>query len=357
MNLLCPNCQKPLSVPEQYAGQPMRCPLCAGTFTVPALPQSSAPPPPPPPPPPSPTPPPDVYGVHEVAPPPPPVHDMDLQVLPSSPPPPPPGHGGPPPAYAEEQPTYPVTPAPEGYQRKFTAWFSPKVLQYIAPVSVFLIFVLTFFAWTGVYPGSVPAAWQNGWYAAFGAYDYDPNVGNPFKPSDTTSPPGPLSFGKTPPTAPGFNILLLFYLLLFMPTLLITIACLALAFLPSSKLPAALHPILPWRWGIVAVLNLVLFLFLALQLVFGFSLENNVIASGENGANDMAKEIHPDAAPTAPQAREEAMFRGMVRQQVSRTVWLDLVVLLQVLAVLGAGLTFCVQRRGGRPAPRIDLLW
>ena len=39
MNLLCPNCQKPLTVPEQYAGQPMRCPLCAGTFTVPALPQ------------------------------------------------------------------------------------------------------------------------------------------------------------------------------------------------------------------------------------------------------------------------------------------------------------------------------
>ncbi len=32
MNLLCPNCQKPLTVPEQYAGQPIRCPLCSGTF-------------------------------------------------------------------------------------------------------------------------------------------------------------------------------------------------------------------------------------------------------------------------------------------------------------------------------------
>ena len=43
MNLLCPNCQKPLTVPEQYAGQPMRCPLCSGTFTVPALPTPAAP--------------------------------------------------------------------------------------------------------------------------------------------------------------------------------------------------------------------------------------------------------------------------------------------------------------------------
>src|ERR1700677_4573180 len=32
MNLLCPNCQKMLTVPEQYAGQMMKCPLCAGDF-------------------------------------------------------------------------------------------------------------------------------------------------------------------------------------------------------------------------------------------------------------------------------------------------------------------------------------
>src|SRR5262249_54139783 len=42
MNLLCPNCQKMLQVPEQYAGQQMKCPLCTGAFTVPALPQMPA---------------------------------------------------------------------------------------------------------------------------------------------------------------------------------------------------------------------------------------------------------------------------------------------------------------------------
>src|SRR5262245_17993933 len=38
MNLLSPNCGKMLTVPEQYAGQLMKCPLCSGTFSVPALP-------------------------------------------------------------------------------------------------------------------------------------------------------------------------------------------------------------------------------------------------------------------------------------------------------------------------------
>src|SRR5439155_27342045 len=45
MNILCPNCQRPLTVQEQYAGQMMKCPLCGGTFTVPALAPTPATPP------------------------------------------------------------------------------------------------------------------------------------------------------------------------------------------------------------------------------------------------------------------------------------------------------------------------
>lgn len=36
MNLVCPSCQEPLSIPEQYAGQLMKCPACSGHFTVPS---------------------------------------------------------------------------------------------------------------------------------------------------------------------------------------------------------------------------------------------------------------------------------------------------------------------------------
>src|SRR6266446_4582719 len=46
MKLICPNCQKELTVPDQYAGQVMKCPLCAGNFTAPTLPQASSAPPP-----------------------------------------------------------------------------------------------------------------------------------------------------------------------------------------------------------------------------------------------------------------------------------------------------------------------
>jgi hypothetical protein len=258
-------------------------------------------------------------------------------------PPPPRPPGGSPPGYFEEQPTYPTTPPPEGYQRKFTIWFSPTVLQYVAPVAVFLIFVLTFFAWVGIYPGGVAQDTQNAYQAAFGGYTPDPDI-----------PAANLE----KELQPGWNFLLIFYLLLFFPTFLATIACLALSFVPPATLPSAVHQVLPWRWGIVSALNLVLFLFLALQLVpfLGFSIENKVIGAFEASMAKAAKE-REGKAPTTQEVREEAIGRGMIHQQLCRTYALNLVVLCHILAIAGAGLTFWVQRRGARPAPRIDSLW
>jgi hypothetical protein len=360
MNLLCPNCQKPLTVPEQYAGQPMRCPLCAGTFTVPALPQSpqtpTAPAPPPAPPEPrlGPAAPSDVYGLKEPPPPgapPPPVPDMGLGGPPpaskpaptftGSPPPP----TGPAPTYTEEKPSYPSTPLPEGYQRKCTIWFSPQVLQYVAPAALFLVLVLTFFPWTGVYPGGVPSAWQNAWQGMIpNWYSSDPDVIKSHKPF------------ALPGSEPGWNFLLIFYMLLLLPTLLVTIGCLALAFVPHSKLPPAVYPVLPWRWGIVAALNLVLLMFLALQLVLGFSLEDNYTAAADKAVATRAQGREGGVSSTEDQ-RSDAIERGEARRQVSWTIWLDLVVLFHIVAIAGAGLMFWVSRRGGRPAARMDLLW
>ena len=340
MNLLCPNCQKPLTVAEQYAGQPMRCPLCAGTFTVPALPQT---PPPPSPPPPAPA---ETYAFKDPVAPPPPPPGLNFESAPPVPKPPasftgaPPS--GPPPAYTDEQPTFPATPTPEGYHRKYTAWFSPRVLQYVAPVCLLVVFVLTFFAWTGVYPGGVPDAWQNAWQAAFAGYSTDPDAAS-------IVPPFPKD-GE-----PGVDFLLIFYVLLLIPTLLITLGCLALAFVHPSKLPPAAYPLLPWRWGVVAALNLILLLFLVLQLAFGFSLENNYIAAKDKEVAVKA-EKRTEAA-TTPEQRKDAIDRGRARQEVSRTVWLDLVLLFSILAVIGAALMFCLNRRGARPAPRVDTLW
>ena len=300
MNLLCPNCQKPLSVAEQYAGQPMRCPLCAGTFTVPALPQTPPQPSPPPPPPTPPRAPAETYGFKDPVAPSPPSPELNFESTSPAPKPPSSFTGspppGPPPALTDEQPTFPATPTPEGYHRKYTIWFSPRVLQYVAPVCLFVVFVLTFFAWTGIYPGGVPDAWQNAWQGAFAGYSTDP---------DAASIVAPFPKGGEP----GVDFLLIFYVLLLIPTLLITVGCLALAFVHPSKLPPSTYPLLPWRWGGVAALNLILFLFLVLQLVFGFSLENNFIAAKDKEIA-AAAESRKEAA-TTPQQREDAINRGL----------------------------------------------
>src|SRR5579871_1102703 len=97
MNLLCPNCQQMLTVPDEFAGQLMKCSLCNGTFTVPGLP-GAAPPashtdedvfslrPETPPAPPPPAPPPSVTPSFSLEPPPPPPSTATTTTPPSSPP-------------------------------------------------------------------------------------------------------------------------------------------------------------------------------------------------------------------------------------------------------------------------------
>src|SRR6266478_2765113 len=45
MNLVCPHCQKLVTVSDQNAGQMASCPLCNQNFLIPSLPQSAALPP------------------------------------------------------------------------------------------------------------------------------------------------------------------------------------------------------------------------------------------------------------------------------------------------------------------------
>ena len=250
-------------------------------------------------------------------------------------------------AFTEAQPTFPSTPTPEGYQKKYTIWFSPKYLQYAAPVALFLVFIFTFFSWVGVYPGGVADAWQNAWQATVGGYSTDPDV-------VVAVPPFPKYTDKNgeKSTEPGYNVLLIFYLVVLIPTLVIAIACVVLPFLPSQQLPPAVHQVLPWRWGIVAGLDLILLLFLVLQIVLGFSLVNNLLAA-KNSEIAASVETRTAGVTTTTQARQDEIVRGLVRQELRTTVWLDLVVILHLLVLVGAGLMFWLNRRGARPAPAL----
>jgi hypothetical protein len=216
--------------------------------------------------------------------------------------------------------------------------FSPRVLPWVAPVCLLLIFFLQFFSWLGLYPGGVPSATQNAWQAAFGPITEDGNLRHPAM-EDSNAKPRP-------------SVLTIFYLLLFFPTLAVTIASVVLLFV-HVKLPPGVEKILPWRWGIVVAANLVLFFFLILQLLLGFSLDSRY-------AEWVDKQVKTDSKEpkSLPQELKEESERGKLLQDLYHTGWLKFVVFLHLVAVVCAALMFWLGQRGStRPLPKLELMW
>jgi hypothetical protein len=328
MNLLCPNCQKMLTVPEEFAGQLMKCPLCNGTFTVPGLPGAAPPPTPAPNGPGS-----DIFSVRPDAPTAPP---------PSFAPPPAPKPEPPPSTATTTTPPPSLAPLPaEDYQHSAAVWFSPKVLPWIAPACLLLVFILLFFNWVGVYPGGVPAVTQNAWQAAFGLSSLDGDMEEKY---------GSFLKDDKDKYKPSVSVLTIFYLLLLFPTLFVTVASVAIGMIPL-KLPPGVEKLLPWRWGIVAAANLILFLFLGLQMLLGFSLDNRY-------AEWVDKQVESKGTKTTKQQKEDAATRGEDMDRLHHTFALRLTVFLHLLAIASAALMFWINQRGThRPLPKIELRW
>jgi hypothetical protein len=120
-----------LQVLDQFAGQMMKCPMCAGTFTVPGL-QSTPPAPGP------------VMTPSATAAPP---------VMPF--------------------PTDGAAAPPAGYQHVYSMTLRPGLVSWLAPVSQVLVLILMFFPWvkSGIglaEPEMLPTF--SGWQTAFGEY-------------------------------------------------------------------------------------------------------------------------------------------------------------------------------------------
>ena len=254
MNLLCPNCQKMITIADQFAGQLMQCPLCSGTFTAPVLPASGAPP--------------AVPLASSVA---------------SNP-----ASGA---EDGHSQTAAPVGNAPGSetggvlpvadvvgseYTHRYIIWISPRVVPWIAPVALVLVFLLLFLPWRSV-------------------------------PADATSELGSLSgWGKL-----FSGPLLMFYFLLYLVALTLSIGSLLLTLKVVPTQPQIAH-LIPWKTCIVA--GAVAFAFLFLYL-------------------------------------------GFWAESLS-TVWFCSAVCLHLAALIGLGLEYCLERRGpGRSLPRIDIVW
>src|SRR5207253_4387536 len=67
----------------------------------------------------------------------------------------------------------PPPPPPTGYEHVFTIWISPRGVPWIAPVALFLVLILMFFPWTGVYPGGYAVYKQSALQMIWGGYSVD----------------------------------------------------------------------------------------------------------------------------------------------------------------------------------------
>lgn len=269
------------------------------------------------------------------------------------------------PAGALAPATSPPPPLPEGYTAKLSVPFAPFALQFVAPAAVFLIFVLSFFSWVGISPGGVTEVSQSAWGAAFGGYTADEKVGPDWATKKDKS-------DEQKKLEPGADVPLIFYVLLLIPTLLVTGACLAAGFV-GDKLPPAIQPVLAWRWAIVGGLNLILLGFLGMTLVFGFSLEGKLkdevkddkarrflgsASAYAYGLSASPSRASPDKAENEKDRKEREAARAVLLDAAHRTVALNLVVVLHLLAILCAALCLWVNKRDYRkPTPRLEVLW
>jgi hypothetical protein len=340
-----------LTVPDQYAGTLMKCPLCQSTFQAPALPAKPGPLAPAAAPMAAPPPPggEDIYGLKDpiAAPPPlssaPPLGSVSAST------------GSAPPALnrVSSQPPPPPLGTSTEYHSGFTIPFSPKVLPYVAPACLFLVFVLSFFSWVGYFYGGSGLLTQSAWRAMIGSA-YEPNPGKWSTISGLT-----LDKDKGPPGAvyapPGMNLLVLLWLPVFLLALAVSVASLVIP-LAKVKLPPAVEPHQRYRWGLAGVLALLSLLVLLPVLLLGFSLESSAWAA----ADAKVAAIKKDNPSSIHDEEEASLVRWREYQAlgVHRTTAFRVVLLLELIAAIAAGLAFWLDYRGtGQPIPQLAMRW
>jgi hypothetical protein len=320
MEFLCPSCQKMLTVPEQFAGQPMKCPLCGNAFQAPSL-----------------APPPTAPSSAPMA----ETHTYAIASDPELPPPP----KSPPPQPKEAKPekpnaptpmpssSSPATPTPPGeYGRKFTLQLKPQWLPYIPAGALIIVFFLTFFSWVGAYPNGLPIYTQNAWQAAFNSVssDYDSEM---------------LQGEK-----PGPSIITLFWILIFLALLVVAIGVLVAPRL-GVKLPPAIKRHWDSRMIVICGAGLfLLFLMIVLDLA-RFPLEDKL----SNWMKDKQVKALPDKDKKGYEVQTAIAISSLGLQHTNS---FRLVFFLLLITVVCALLEYWMERRGpSKSLPRVDILW
>jgi hypothetical protein len=311
MNLICPHCQKRVSVSDAYAGQTTTCTFCGGPFTVPMPPGESGA---------------SAYGTfggasyarsgssavatESVAPPTNSQSEPDLPPLPGS--------------------SYVTT---GEYRRHVPLELNATVVRWIAPVCIILIFFpLLFMPWVGVYAGNETVARQLGIGVAFGWVRTHAN-----------------NFVPALETVSG-TALALYFFLMFIGFLLSIGFIFVVTASPSlrASIPPWAYKLMPWRPMVLGGLAILAFLFLMPYLVISLPFEAKVT---ENA--DKTYEAVKKAGEELKVSRTELL----TTQPLQRRGWFTLTVLLNLLAIAAAVADFWLERRALKQLPRVLFEW
>jgi hypothetical protein len=325
-----------VTIADDLAGQATFCPACKAAMTAPVLPPM-----------------PNML----LDPAPPPSSSASAHVTTSSPSPSEPGKESAmtasitnptlPPAPTISAPGAAAHPAPPNYAHTCGFSISPEVTQWIAPAALVLCLILTLFPWNGVFPGGHSAYTQSAWGALFGGYRFDPVADKILKletPGGDQKPLGRLVHS---------NWLMFFYLALLMAGVALSVAS---ALVPRLKiqLPPQVEQLVPWRMAAVAGVAFILTALLTLQMLNGFGLENAIVEDF-----DARRQAEHDAAKTPEEIKTFEIKRAIDLDglNVRQTTAVELVLLLNVLSVFGAAITFLLHRRTHLPWPRAEFVW
>jgi len=214
-------------------------------------------------------------------------------------------------------------------------------MPWLAPVSLVLIFVALFFNWFGMFPGGTPAVTQTGFGVAFGSETVDPIFGKYYK-DDAEAVKDP-----------GVSVLAVFFILVLIPTLLISLGSTLVAkkVIPM-EVPAGLAPFWAFRGLFIGALALAAFFFLVLQIFMGFSLEYKAATAAKAAAT---RAVPNPQTPEDNTHIDMEQGRELGKYNLRTTWWFTLTVLLNVLAIFGAMMDFWLERRGPQPPPRFEL--
>ena len=301
MRVICPNCQKTITLADSLAGQSTTCPECAKTLTAPTL----------------------------MAP--------ETAVM-AQPVPPPPTASAAPPTATAAQPD-----ASSGHN--FRVALSEKVLRWVGPAALVVLFFATFFTWVGSYSGSYAIFTQSAWGAAFGTFTTDGPI------ADKVLGMREVDLKAASNASPALIFAILF-LLFILPVAIFDIA----ADHFQVTVPDALQIVWPHRMSFVLIGSALIFLLLSLQLLGGIGLENTAVTMAERKNAPAAPETTEQSTMIATE-REIARGIEVNRLGIKRKCGLCVGYWASIFAVAGFGLEMWMQRRGNRQAPAIEVQW